>query len=59
MAETIKIKLVRSAINRTQRQKDTVKALGLRKLNQVVEKEATPQIVGMVNKIQHLVKIVD
>lgn len=55
----IKIKLVRSAINRTKRQKDTVQALGLRKLNQVVEKEETPQILGMVNKIQHLVEVVD
>ncbi|MFA5574515.1 MAG: 50S ribosomal protein L30 [Brumimicrobium sp.] len=59
MAETIKIKLVRSAINRTQRQKDTVKALGLRKMNQVVEKEATPQILGMVRKISHLVEVVE
>lgn len=55
----IKIKLVRSAINRTQRQKNTVQALGLRKLNQVVEKEATPQILGMVEKIKHLVEVVD
>ncbi|MBW7868134.1 MAG: 50S ribosomal protein L30 [Brumimicrobium sp.] len=59
MANTVKIKLVRSAINRTQRQKETVKALGLRKLNQVVEKEATPQILGMVAKIPHLVQIVE
>lgn len=57
--KTIKIKLVRSAINRTKRQKDTVQALGLRKLNQVVEKEETPQILGMINKIQHLVEVVD
>lgn len=59
MAKTIKIKYVKSAINRTQRQKDTVKALGLRKLNQVVEKEATPEVLGMVAKINHLVVIVD
>ncbi|HLV42914.1 MAG TPA: 50S ribosomal protein L30 [Brumimicrobium sp.] len=57
--KTIKIKLVRSAINRTQRQKDTVKALGLRKMNHIVEKEATPQILGMVAKIQHLVEVVE
>lgn len=56
---TIKIKQVRSAINRPKRQKDTVKALGLRKLNQVVEKEATPQILGMVAKVQHLVEVVE
>lgn len=56
---TIKIKLKRSAINRTQRQKDTVKALGLRKMNQVIEKEGTPQILGMIAKIPHLVEIVE
>lgn len=59
MAKTIKIQFVRSAINRTQRQKDTVKALGFKRLNQIIEKEATPQILGMVSKIQHLVKIVE
>jgi large subunit ribosomal protein L30 len=56
---TIKIKQVRSAINRPKRQKDTVKALGLRKLNHTVEKEATPQILGMVAKVQHLVEVVE
>ena len=56
---TIKIKQVRSAINRPADQKATIKALGFRKLNQVVEKEATPQILGMVNKVQHLLKVVD
>lgn len=57
--KTIKIKFVRSAINRTKRQKDTVRALGFTKLNQVIEKEETPQILGMVNKVQHLVEIVE
>ena len=56
---TIKIKQVRSAINRTARQKATIQALGFRKQNQVIEKEATPQILGMVNKVQHLVKVVE
>jgi large subunit ribosomal protein L30 len=56
---TIKIKQVRSAINRPKRQKDTIKALGLKRLNQVVEKEATPQILGMVKKVQHLVEVVE
>ncbi|MDX1652217.1 MAG: 50S ribosomal protein L30 [Brumimicrobium sp.] len=56
---TIKIKQVRSAIKRPKRQKDTIKALGLRKLNQVVEKEATPQILGMVEKVRHLVEVVE
>lgn len=56
---TIKIKQVRSAINRTARQKATIKALGFRKLNQVIEKEATPQILGMVKKVQHLIEVVE
>ena len=56
---TIKIKQVRSAINRTARQKATIEALGLKKLNQVIEKEATPQILGMVKKVQHLVEVVE
>jgi len=55
----IKIKQVRSAINRPARQKATIKALGLSKMNQVVEHEATPQILGMVKKVQHLVQVVD
>ena len=57
--ETIKIKQVRSVIRRTARQKATIQALGLKKLNQIVEKEATPQILGMVRKVQHLVEVVD
>jgi large subunit ribosomal protein L30 len=56
---TIKIKQVRSAINRTARQKATIKALGLKRLNHVVEHEATPQILGMVKKVQHLVTVVE
>ena len=55
----IKIKQVRSAINRPARQKATIKALGLRKLHEVIEKEATPQILGMVKKVQHLIVVVD
>jgi len=56
---TIKIKQVRSAINRPKRQKATIQALGLKKLNQVVEKEVTPQILGMVDKVKHLVEVVE
>ncbi|TNE53655.1 MAG: 50S ribosomal protein L30 [Bacteroidetes bacterium] len=56
---TIKIKQVRSAIKRPADQKATIKALGFRKLNQVVEKEATPQVLGMVKKVQHLVEVVE
>ncbi|MDA0881891.1 MAG: 50S ribosomal protein L30 [Bacteroidetes bacterium] len=48
---------VRSAINRPKRQKATIQALGLKKLNVPVEKEATPQIMGMIRKVNHLVKV--
>ncbi|NJM14336.1 MAG: 50S ribosomal protein L30 [Bacteroidales bacterium] len=53
----IKITYVKSMIGSPQRQKDTLKALGLRKLNHTVEKEATPQILGMVKAVHHLVKV--
>lgn len=53
----IKITQVKSIIDRSQRQKDTMKALGLRKINHSVEHEASPQIQGMVNKISHLVTV--
>ena len=55
----LKIKYVRSAVGRTQRQKDIVRGLGLTKLNQVVERVDTPEIRGMVNKVPHLLKIVE
>lgn len=54
---TIKIKLVKSGIGRPERQKRTLQALGFRKLNQVIEKEATPQVLGMVEKIAHLITV--
>ena len=47
---TIKIKYTRSAINRPADQKATLVALGFKKLNQVIEKESTPQILGMIKK---------
>jgi len=53
----VKITLVKSTINRSGRQKDTMKALGLRKINQSVVHELTPQIQGMINKVNHLVKV--
>jgi large subunit ribosomal protein L30 len=56
MAKII-IKQVRSGIDRPERQKRTLKALGLRKMNHAIEKEATPQILGMVHKVQHLVTV--
>lgn len=55
----IKIKQVKSGINRPLRQKKTLKALGFRKLNQVVEHEATPQILGMVSAVGHMVEVVE
>lgn len=53
----IKIKQIKSAIDRPWRQKATIKALGITKLQQVVEHEATPQILGMVAKVKHLVTV--
>ena len=54
---TIKITQVKSGIDRSERQKRTLQALGLRKMNTTVEKEATPQILGMIEKVHHLVKV--
>lgn len=51
----IKVKQLKSAIKRTQNQKRTLEALGLRKIGQVVEHDATPNILGMINKVKHLV----
>ncbi len=53
----IKITQVKSGIDRSERQKLTLRALGLRKMNASTEVEATPQILGMVNKVHHLVKV--
>lgn len=53
----IRITQVKSIIDRPKRQKLTMQSLGFRKINQTVEHEATPQILGMVRKIQHLVKV--
>jgi large subunit ribosomal protein L30 len=53
----IKITQVKSTIDRPERQKRTVIALGLKKLNASVEVEATPQILGMVTKVNHLIKV--
>ncbi len=53
----IKVKKVRSAINRPVDQKRTLEALGLRKMGQVKEHENTPNILGMINKVSHLVSV--
>ena len=55
----VKIKQVRSRIGRPKDQKLTLDALGLRKMNRIVEHESTPQIMGMINKVKHLIAIID
>ncbi|HEV8130364.1 MAG TPA: 50S ribosomal protein L30 [Acidobacteriota bacterium] len=55
----MRIRYVRSATGFARRQKETVRGLGLRKLNQVVERPDTPQIRGMVNKVPHLVTVLE
>lgn len=56
---TIKIKQTKSRIGAPKDQKRTLDALGLRKMNQVVEHQVTPSILGMVNKVKHLVTVVE
>ncbi|MEO6758298.1 MAG: 50S ribosomal protein L30 [Saprospiraceae bacterium] len=53
----VKVKLVRSPIDKTKRQKLTLIALGFRKVHQVVEHEANPQIQGMLRVVSHLVQV--
>ncbi len=53
----IRITQTKSKIGQTLRQKRTLEALGLKKLNQTVELEATPQILGMVRKVSHLLQV--
>ena len=53
----IKVTQVRSSINRTKKQKWTLAALGLSKLGMTVEHESTPNILGMINKVSHLVTV--
>jgi len=53
----LKITLVKSPIDRPERQKATLKALGLNKTNSSKEVEATPQILGMIRKVEHMVKV--
>ena len=59
MDAMIKIKLVRSPICAPDKQKRVVKGLGLRKLNQVVERPDTPGFRGMVKKVPHLLEVVE
>ncbi len=55
---TVKVQLVRSSIGTKQSHRDTVRGLGLRKLNSTSELQDTPAVRGMINKISYLVKIV-
>ena len=53
----ISITQVKSVIDRSKRQKDTMKALGLTKMHKTVTLEGSPQVMGMIDKVRHLVKI--
>lgn len=53
----IKVTQIRSSIDRPKRQKETLISLGVRKISQSRVHEATPQILGMIAKVQHLVKV--
>mgnify|MGYP006274395603 CR=1 FL=1 len=55
--EKVRITQVKSSIDRTKRQKATLHALGLRKVNHSVEKELSPAVEGMIAKINHLISI--
>lgn len=57
MAEKIIVTQIRSAINKPKSQKATLEALGCHKLNRPVEKTSSPQVLGMINKVKHLVKV--
>jgi len=59
MADKIKIKLVHSPICTPEKHKRVVKGLGLRKVNQVVERPDSPEFRGMVKKVPHLLKVVE
>ena len=53
----LKIRQIKSPIGYKKKAKSTLTALGLKKINQVVEHESTPQIMGMVNAIKHLIEV--
>jgi len=53
----LRIKQVRSTIKKPENQKRTIVALGLGKINKIVEKEANPQILGMIERVKHLVEV--
>ncbi len=53
----VRITQVKSGVGRPERQKRTLEALGLKRIRHTVEKDATPQIMGMVRKLAHLLKV--
>ena len=55
----IKIKLIKSPIGKPGTHKKTIKALGLKKIGQVVEKNDTPQIRGMIHQVSYMVEVID
>ena len=57
MAHKLKVTLVRSTIDRTHKQKETVRGLGLRRINHSVELEDTHAVRGMIRKVQHLIQV--
>ncbi len=56
-ANLLRIRWVKSAIGYSKKQKETIRALGFRKLNQVVELHKTPEVEGMIERVQHLVEV--
>tara|TARA_B100000524_G_scaffold181769_1_gene93634 strand:+ start:641 stop:829 length:189 start_codon:yes stop_codon:yes gene_type:complete len=57
LMDKIRITQVKSIIGRPERQKRTMLALGLKKMNQTIQHESTPQVLGMIKKVAHLLKI--
>jgi len=55
----VQVKLVRSVIGQDHTQKDTIKALGLGKVNSMAELELTPQIAGMIKKVRHIIEVTE
>ena len=56
---SVKIKLVRSVIGTTRHQREVVKGLGLRRINHTVQREDTPEIRGMIDKVSHIVQVLE
>ena len=59
MTKKLLIKQIKSGIGYRNKTKETLKALGLRKMNQTIEKNDTPAIRGMIDKVSHLLKVIE